>query len=97
MYNMSKSTYSCDVCGFEGEWDAHDDIHGDIWECECCGTHFCTDCFVKEVGREAFDRMMRESDRVLCVKHFQEEVHDYNFRPIGFRELQKEENSDPEK
>lgn len=76
MYNIDKNTYSCDVCGFEEAWDAHDDIHGDLWECECCGAHFCTACFVKEVGREAFDRMMRESDRVLCVTHFKEEAHE---------------------
>ena len=49
---MSKDTYTCDTCGFEEKWDAHDDRRGDIWECEYCGAHFCTECFVKKLGRE---------------------------------------------
>ena len=55
MYSMSKDTYTCDTCGFEEKWDAHDDRRGDIWECEYCGAHFCTECFVKKLGREHFD------------------------------------------
>ena len=39
-----------------------------------CGEHFCTACFVKEAGQEAFDRMLRETDHVLCAKHYKEGV-----------------------
>ena len=28
MYLMSTDTYVCDICGFEGKFDTHDDIHG---------------------------------------------------------------------
>ena len=28
MYLMESDTYVCDICGFEGEWDDHDDIMG---------------------------------------------------------------------
>ena len=63
---MSRNTYVCDTCGFEGAWDAHDDVHGDLWECESCDSHFCTACFEKKHGRSEFDKMMHESDRVLC-------------------------------
>lgn len=70
MYSMSKDTYTYDECGFEENWDAHDHQQGDIWECEYCGAHFCTTCFVNAAGREAFDQMLRETDHVLCVKHY---------------------------
>ncbi len=73
MYSMSKGTYACDTCGFEEKQGAPS---GDIWECEYCGAHFCTACFVKEAGREAFDQMLRETDRVLCAKHYKEGVFD---------------------
>jgi len=77
MYSMSKDTYTCDECGFEDKWDAHDahaDYHGGIWECEYCGEHFCATCFIKAAGREAFDRMLQETDTVLCAKHYEEGV-----------------------
>lgn len=70
MYLMSKGAYTCDICGFEEPWDAHDDVHGDMWECEVCGTNFCTDCFVKALGRPAFDRMTHECDKVMCAEHY---------------------------
>ena len=66
MYNMEADTYTCDICGFEEAWDAHNDHRGDMWECEDCGTHFCTACFVKAHGQEEFDRMLRETDGVYC-------------------------------
>lgn len=67
MYSMVKDTYTCDTCGFEEKWDAHDDHRGDIWECECCGAHFCTECFVKKFGRESFDKMLKEAGHITCV------------------------------
>lgn len=66
MYNMGKDTYTCDICGFEEKWDAHDDHRGDIWECDDCGSHFRTNCFVKKCGQAEFNRMLRETDGVYC-------------------------------
>lgn len=34
MYNCIKDTYTCDLCGFEMEWDASDLVHGEMWGCE---------------------------------------------------------------
>ena len=74
LYNMSIDTYACDICGFEEKWDAHDDRRGDLWECDYCGKHFCTACFIRETGRDAFDKMLGETDYVLCPEHYKEGV-----------------------
>lgn len=54
MYLMESDTYVCDICGFEGEWDDHDDIHGELWGCERCGGTFCTKCFIETIGTNAY-------------------------------------------
>ena len=83
MYNMSIDTYACDICGFEEKWDAHDDRRGDLWECDYCGKPdnggyvphwFQKNCFIEEVGRDAFDKMLGETDYVLCPEHYKEGV-----------------------
>ena len=33
MYHEKTDTYSCDICGFEMDWEDHDDEHGDLWSC----------------------------------------------------------------
>lgn len=43
-YNNDRDTYSCDICGFESEWEVNDDVHGELWSCEKCGKIFCTKC-----------------------------------------------------
>lgn len=53
MYSMSSGSYSCDWCGHESAWDGHDEDHGDMWECEKCGRHFYTRCFVSRIGTKA--------------------------------------------
>lgn len=64
---MSSDTYECDFCGFPAKWDEHESgYRGDIWECEYCGRHFCTGCFINGLGRPAFDHMLRETDVVVC-------------------------------
>ena len=68
MYSMEKDAYTCDACGLELKWDASDDRRGTMWECERCGAHFGTGCFVEKLGRERFDKMMKESDLVLCTE-----------------------------
>lgn len=74
MYSMGKDTYACDTCGLEQKWDAYDERRGTMWECEHCGTHFCTECFVEKLGRECFDEMMKESNLVLCAECYNKGV-----------------------
>lgn len=50
MYNCIKDTYTCDLCGFEMEWDASDLVHGEMWGCEKCGDTFCSKCFIDRHG-----------------------------------------------
>lgn len=76
VYNIGSDTYTCDTCGHEEKWDAHDDHRGDMWECEFCGTHFCTGCFVEKLGRESFDRMLMETDYVVCASCYEKGVFD---------------------
>jgi len=63
---MEKDTYTCDICGFEGKWDIHDDHRGYLWGCEDCLTHFCTACFVKALGQTEWHRMLGEMSEVYC-------------------------------
>ena len=64
MYKIDTDTYVCDCCGREYKWDGEE--YGNIWECEECGKHFCTDCFTAALGRDAFDSMTRMFEKVLC-------------------------------
>ena len=66
MYLMSSDAYECDICGFTEKWNEHDDHRGDMWECEKCGKHFCTHCFERICGRDAFRKMLSNTDYVLC-------------------------------
>ena len=71
---MNSDLYECDICGFREKWDAHDDRRGDMWGCESCGKDFCTACFVKRHGRASFDKMLSESDFVLCPDCYEKNV-----------------------
>ena len=66
MYLMSKDTYVCDICGFEGKFDTDNDIHGELWGCERCGDTFCSKCFIDRMGEEDYWKMMRDSDLIMC-------------------------------
>lgn len=78
MYSMKHDTYTCDTCGLEEKWDAHDDHRGDIWECEDCYTHFCTVCFVEALGQAEWSRMLCEMSGVFCPSCYgKEQVRDY--------------------
>ena len=66
MYYMNGDTCSCDICGFKMKWYGHDDVHGDLWECERCGDMFCTKCFVDLMGRATYAEMMRSGGCILC-------------------------------
>ena len=61
MYNCIKDTYTCDLCGFEMEWDASDLVHGEMWGCEKCGDTFCSKCFIDRHGRKEYMKMMQGS------------------------------------
>lgn len=65
-YNMNKDAYSCDFCDFEMGWGSTNNVHGNMWECEVCGHHFCSKCFVDRFGQKDFDQMVREEDRLHC-------------------------------
>ena len=40
MYLMNSDMYVCDICGFEGGWDDHDDIHGSCGVANGAVVHF---------------------------------------------------------
>lgn len=65
-YNDEKGTYSCDICGFENEWEASDEVQGELWSCEKCGHIFCTKCFVDKFGRKEYMEMINNADQVYC-------------------------------
>ena len=73
MYLMSTDTYVCDICGFEGKFDTHDDIHGELWGCERCGSTFCTKCFIDTIGKNAYWKMMHGEDLILCPECYGKE------------------------
>lgn len=85
MYLMGRDEYECDICGFREKWDAHDDHRGDMWECERCGKHFCTNCFKKACGEEDFRKMLSETDNVLCPECWQNQSQKKEFS-INIRE-----------
>lgn len=66
MFSMKTGLYSCDLCGFEGDFDVSDEIHGALWECEQCGDTFCSKCFRDKLGEAELTAMLQTSDRVLC-------------------------------
>lgn len=80
MYLMESDIYECDICGHQEKWDAHDDHRGDMWECEKCGKHFCTACFVAKAGEEDWRKMLSETDNVFCPDCFQGEGREKEFR-----------------
>lgn len=65
-YNLGSGTYSCDICGFEMQWDASDLVHGEMWGCEKCGDTFCSKCFIDHYGRKEYMRMMQQGDLIYC-------------------------------
>lgn len=85
MYMMNNDQYECDICGFRGKWDAHDDRRGNLWECERCGKHFCTNCFKKACGEEDFRKMLSETDNVFCPECWNSQTNQKEFR-INIRE-----------
>ena len=44
-YNLSSGTYSCDICGFEMQWDASDLVHGEMWGLREVRRHFLLQVF----------------------------------------------------
>lgn len=58
MYIMDADVYECDFCGFRLKFDESDVVHGNMWECEDCGEHFCEKCFIDRWGHRAWRRMV---------------------------------------
>lgn len=65
-YSVARDIYTCDICGFEMKWDGHDEVHGDMWGCEKCGSTFCSKCFKDKYGEKAYQSMMQDFDLILC-------------------------------
>ena len=77
MAYINEDLYACDFCGVEIKWDGKDDVHGEIWGCEECGSTFCSKCLKDAVGESGYWKIIREYDRILCPtcakKHYIEE------------------------
>lgn len=73
MYGTKRNTHICDLCGCELDWDGGDYIHGTMWGCERCGIDFCSKCFIDRRGREAFEDMLQNGDKVLCPDCYRKE------------------------
>lgn len=80
MAYVNEKLYACDFCGVEIEWDKTDEIHGDMWGCEECGSTFCSKCLKDAVGETVYWQILRDNDKILCPncakKLFKEENHD---------------------
>lgn len=70
MYN-SDDTYTCDICGFTEKWNESDEIHGDMWSCEKCGSTFCGKCLRDAIDMKEYMEMMQGGDLILCPKCYQ--------------------------
>lgn len=66
MYNAKKDSYVCDICGVEEVRDENGFCKNELWECDYCFSHFCTECFAKKHGYEALGMMLCETDYMLC-------------------------------
>ena len=80
MYLMSIDKYECDYCGTQSKFDEQDDTRGSMWGCEKCNVDFCTKCFVDKCGRDAFEFMLRDGDKVLCPACYENEKGEQNER-----------------
>ena len=67
MYLMKTDTYECDMCGHSDKWDGMSANNGMLWECEECGKHFCSKCFLDTHGQTIYQDMLHNSDRVMCA------------------------------
>lgn len=77
MYNMARNTYECDYCGTEMRFDERDDIHGVLWGCEACETTWCTKCFIDRHGLTAYEKMLRENDRIYCPSCYEQHKEEF--------------------
>ena len=70
---VPEKLYTCEYCGHEMAWDAHDEEHGDMWSCEVdgCDKVFCTRCFIARHGYMKWQKMMGYSPRIImCPEHY---------------------------
>lgn len=71
---METDTYVCNLCGVEMKWEETDEVHGDIWGCEKCGSVFCSKCFIERHGRKNYDLMMRGYGLIYCPSCWENET-----------------------
>lgn len=65
-YHIETDIHTCAVCGSALSWDAADDVHGTVWNCEECGRDFCSKCFIDKFGCTEYEEMIRNSNLVYC-------------------------------
>lgn len=63
---IKENLYSCDFCDIEIEWDKTDEVHGEMWGCEVCGSTFCSKCLKEAVGEDGYRKIMQDSDLIRC-------------------------------
>ena len=76
MYAMTSDLYECDFCGVQMKWDETDPVHGNMWECEKCGAHFCERCFEDRFGIVSFHKMLRDENEVHCPGCWEKAIRD---------------------
>ena len=86
MFMMDSDTYVCDECGTLFPFLSPGDQYGGIWECEDCGKHFCTDCFIRSASRKDFDTMLAEDSIVRCADCYKE-MEDENMSNLSMEQL----------
>lgn len=72
----SGNIYTCELCGFWGDWEETDDIHGDMWGCEVCGKVFCSKCFKDTHGEKKYYEMMQSGEYIRCPECFEKAERD---------------------
>lgn len=63
----------CNFCGFEQDWESSDDIHGNMWSCDFCGTTFCSKCLQEYCfeSYEAYVKYMQSGQYILCPECYE--------------------------
>lgn len=67
----------CEICGFEGDWEDSDSVHGTMWGCDRCDKFFCAKCFIDKLGKDSYKNMLRTSTgdyEILCPDCYAEEI-----------------------
>lgn len=68
-------TVRCEICGFEGDWEDSDSVHGTMWGCDRCDKFFCEKCFIDKLGKDSYMNMVSaDNDEILCPDCYAEDI-----------------------